>query len=467
MLGLGWLTLRAAQEALKGGRLDEAQRLLAQPGVRDHKRAVEVRQQLARAFAERGEKALRQDDVSAAWADLCKAEKEHADDVVAVGLRQALTRLGLVEIRALLEVGEPGRATEAIAQLRDRDARPSELELLDEAAKAWVQARDHADRGEFPEALFILDRVQRLLPWAKRSVERYLFAVHERQQRCAEQLEALHQAAQKERWHEVLRFAEEVLTTAPQHVEARAIRARAWKAIEPPTMICRSPRAAESPDAAKAVPVAGSGDAAATGAGAAQGMAFHLWIDGVGGYLVCLGNRITLGQATPESTVDVPLLADVSRLHAALTRDSEGYLLHALRTAHLNGKPVEKALLRNGDRVTLGSCCQLQFRQPVPVSTSARLDLVSGHRLRLAVDGVLLMADTLIIGPGQQVHVQMPETQQSVILFRQKNGLGIRTNGMMTINGQSVRERGLLGSGAHVMGEDFSMTLEPVRTVAS
>jgi hypothetical protein len=189
---------------------------------------------------------------------------------------------------------------------------------------------------------------------------------------------------------------------------------------------------------------------------------FHLWIDGVGGYLVCLGNRVTLGQAVPEAAVDVPLLADVSRLHATVTRDSEAYLLHALRPASVNGKAVETALLHHGDLLTLGTGCKLQFQQPVPVSTSARLDLVSGHRLKLAVDGVLLMADTLVLGPGEKVHVPMPDLKDSIILFRQGHGLGIRTAGTVAINGQSVRKRGFLEMGARVVGEDFSLALEAV-----
>jgi hypothetical protein len=190
--------------------------------------------------------------------------------------------------------------------------------------------------------------------------------------------------------------------------------------------------------------------------------AFHLWIDGVGGYLVCLGHRVTLGQAVPDAAVDVALLADVSRLHATLTRDSEAYLLRALRPTRVNGKSVETALLRNGDVVTLGESCQLQFQQPVPVSNSARLDLVGGHRLRVAVEGVLLMADTLVLGPGRHVHVSMPELKEPLVLFRQENGLGIRGGSQVAINGQSVGERGLLEMGARVVGEEFSLALEAV-----
>jgi hypothetical protein len=449
MLGFGWLTLRQAQEALKAGRLEDAQRLLALPNVQGHKHSWETRQQLARAFAQRGQKHLRQEDVANAWSDLLKAEQVAACEAAATDLRQALTRLGLAEVRALLEVSEPGRAVEAIALLRDRAAQAGELEPLEEGAKNWVQARAEADRGDFGEAVETLQRVQRLLPASARAVERFLFGVHERQQQFHEKLPALHEAARRQQWHEVLQLSEQLLASAPQHAEVRSLRQRAWKAIEPATAVeaaaNRERKPVEknnhhSPSAEK----------------------FLLWIDGIGGYLVCLGNRITLGQATPESTVDIPLFADVSRLHAMLTRDSEGYLLQALRPARINGQTVERVLLRSGDRMTLGGCCQLQFRQPVPVSTSARLDLVSGHRLRLAVDGVLLMADTLLLGAGNQVHVSVPDLKQPVVLFRQKNGLGIRCPTPIKINGQSVCERGLLEPGATVVGEDFSLTVEPM-----
>ena len=59
--------------------------------------------------------------------------------------------------------------------------------------------------------------------------------------------------------------------------------------------------------------------------------------------------------------------------------------------------------------MTLGPSCQLQFRQPAPPSATARLDLVSGHRLLLGVDGVMMMAETLILGAGPQVHVPVPD----------------------------------------------------------
>jgi hypothetical protein len=185
-----------------------------------------------------------------------------------------------------------------------------------------------------------------------------------------------------------------------------------------------------------------------------------LWVDGVGGYLVCLGSRVTLGQATPDAAVDVPVFADISRHHATLTRDAEGYLLEAVRPVQVNGQKVERALLQSGDRLTLGASCQFVFRQPVPVSASARLELVSGHRLHLAVDAVLLMADTLVLGPDSQVHVAVPDLKQPLFLFRQKEGLGVRYAGNLTMAGQPFKERAAIMPGVPVVMDDCSLTVE-------
>jgi hypothetical protein len=446
MLGLGWLAIRQAQEALRTGRLEEAQRLLAQPSAQGHKRSWELAQLLTRAFVERAERHLQHDDRATAWADLLRAEQVGAGDDRAVLLRQALTRRGLAEVRSLLEAGEPARAVEAAAQLRDRAVRQPELDPLEEAAKDWVQARDQADRGDFAQALQGLERVARLLTTTPAALGQFRRGLEERSQEFARLLGPLHEAARREYWQDVLRLSEQILALAPQHVEARKVRSRAWRAVEPPT---------EVPGAARLRPEAAP-------AKEPSGEQYLLWIDGVGGYLVCLGNRVTIGQATPEACVDVPLFADVSRLHAALTRDAEGYLLEALRPVQVNGRPAEKALLHSGDRVTLGSSCQLQFRQPVPVSASARLDLTSGHRLRVAVDAVLLMADTLVLSPTAQAHVVVPDLKEPVILYRQKDGLGVRHGGRFRVNGQSCDGRGILEPGATVTGDDFSLTLEPV-----
>ncbi len=447
MLGFAWLAIRQAQEALRTGRLEEAYRLLCQPAAQGHKRSGQLLKQVARAFVSRAERHLQQNDKAAAWNDLVAAEQVGVTDQAIARFRQQLTQLGLKEVHELVETGEPGRAAEAIAQLRHRSVGLSELRALEEAARSWMLAREQADRGEFALALQAVGRVVRALPEQPPALRQFLTELEYRQRTFATAQVQLHAALDRKDWHEVMQLAEQALSLAPQHIEARKARALAWRVIEPETVAQASRRSElprpETPDAEQR---------------------FLLWIDGVGGYLVCLGSRVTLGQATQDAYVDVPLFADVSRIHAALNRDSDGYVLEAVRPLRVNGQASERALLQSGDRVTLGSSCQIQFLQPVPVSTSARLDLVSGHRLALPVDGVLLMADTLILGPGAQAHVQVPDLKEPVVLYRQKEGLGVRFGGNLCIDGQRCNERGTLGSASTVSGDDFAFAIEPVGT---
>ena len=101
----------------------------------------------------------------------------------------------------------------------------------------------------------------------------------------------------------------------------------------------------------------------------------------MGGYLVCLDDRIVLGRAGPDSPADVPLMGDLSRNHATLVRSGESYMLQAHHASFVNGKPVtDQTVLRDGDVIRLGSTVELEFRQPSPVSATARLAIVSRHR---------------------------------------------------------------------------------------
>jgi hypothetical protein len=442
MFGFAWLTLRQAQVALRNGRLEEALRLVELPAVRNHRRAVELLASLARAYVERGEQHLKRDDPASAWADLLQAEQLGVPPKASERLRQGLTRLGLAELRAQLQNGDVTRAEEAVMKLRQRGTATAELGVLEEGLRGWLRARELAGRGEFPLAVEVVSQAGRLLGVNSR-LESFHAELLQHKERTPELLARLHDAGRRERWQEVVEVAEQILAAAPQHPEARALRTRAWKALEPAT-VSLAPMAAEEDTTADPLPPR-----------------FFLWIDGVGGYLVCLGHRLTFGQALPGARVDVPLVADVSRLHATLTRDGEGYVLEAVRPVQVNGGLVTRALLQPGDRVTVGASCQFLFRLPVPGSTTARLDLVSGHRLPTSVEGVLLMAETLVLAAGPQAHVQIDELKQPVVLFRHRDGLGMRHQGEMKVNGQVSNGRTLLPPNATVSGAEIGFAIEP------
>ncbi len=189
---------------------------------------------------------------------------------------------------------------------------------------------------------------------------------------------------------------------------------------------------------------------------------FFLWIDGVGSYLVLMSHRLTMGQANPEMPLDIAVLADVSRHHATLQRDGETYFLEAIRPVSVNGKTTNRSFLRSGDRFTLGASCQFQFWQEVPTSTSACVDLVSGHRFARPVQSVLLMSETLVMGPTPQSHVTIPDLTDTVVLHRSKTGVAIRVTGRVNVDGVWHTEKAPLHAKACVFTDQLTFALEPL-----
>jgi hypothetical protein len=191
---------------------------------------------------------------------------------------------------------------------------------------------------------------------------------------------------------------------------------------------------------------------------------FMLWVDAVGGYLVCLADEVVLGQpALGRGKPDVPILADLSSRHARIRRDGEGHLIEALRPVRLDGRPVAPMTwLSDGNQIELGEGVRLLFRRPCPLSATARLDFVSHHRTQPTTDGVLLMADSCVLGPKSHSHVLCRNWSREVILFRHEGELCCRTAGRFEIDGVACRDRGRLTWNSRVSGDDFSFNLEMI-----
>jgi len=79
------------------------------------------------------------------------------------------------------------------------------------------------------------------------------------------------------------------------------------------------------------------------------------------------------------------------------------------------------------------------------------------------VEGVLLMSETLVIGPTGQAHVTAPELKQPIILFRHRDGLGVRYKGELRVNGQVSAGKAFLPPVATVTGDDVSFAIEPTK----
>jgi hypothetical protein len=123
---------------------------------------------------------------------------------------------------------------------------------------------------------------------------------------------------------------------------------------------------------------------------------------------------------------------------------------------------VTTAPLRDGDVVRLGSTVELEFRQPSPVSATARLRVVSRHRLPLAVDGVILMAETCIVSNSKQAHIDSPSLDAPIVLYRQGAALWCRAPGGFEVDGRACAARAPLTLQSSVLGEGYSFSLEPL-----
>ncbi|WP_152052440.1 FHA domain-containing protein [Tautonia marina] len=494
MLGHWRVVLKQAEESARAGRLDEALALASRADVAEYRQAVVLRGKWARELVHRAARRAEADDLEGALADLASAESFGAAPDLLASRRSKLADRLADDLRTDLATGAPDRVVERLAALADHKLNSPTLRRLREAAEAWKVARTEARRGEFGLAFELLDRADHLAgDDARSALGSYRRELETRQQAASAKADRFYRtlADSPDQWPAILAAAEDLLQTVPDHPAARQARSRAWQqigAIGPrvPTLpqrgsTVKGARTAEirflddrtltDPSPASPAPAA----TATTEAGRTPSRhggphgRLLLWADVIGGYLVCLDDEITIGRAGPDSTADLPLLADLARRHAVVVRDGEHYTLRALQPTFVNGRAIDSAPLRDGDLIRLGANVELEFRRPSPISATATLRLMSRHRPPMAIDGVLLMAQSCLIGPTRQCHIAAPKLDQPIVLFRQADTLWCRCPGSFEVDGSPALSRAPLTTSSAVKGEGFSFSLEPLepRTAAS
>ncbi len=477
MWGQWRLTLRKAEHALKVGRLDLAAGYVARAEVRSYRQARELASRVALALAGRAEEHLKAGDSQRAWIDVAQAEKlDGAHDRLGQ-LRQELVRHTLDEATRLLKAGQQAAAIACLDRLTKRGVNTAEARQVRDAAAAWQSAAQQARLGKFADAIELFEKARGLMPDCE-PLEESLQQAWSARDRLATLEAELHRALAGHDWSAELAVADQILAIAPEHVQARAARRRAWQAVGAPVSAIGGGRRAmignqqNGPGQALTVvrpggsPAILGDEANAPNAEAAEkpGQRFLLWIDGVGGYLVCLGDRISIGQPAGWH-VDIPVMADLSRLHAWIERDGEGYLLRAVRPATVNGHSVrEKSVLADRSEIVLAKGVRLKFRRPNPLSTTALVEIASSHRLSLPTDAVLLMAETLIVGANSGSHVVAPGWTREVVFYRQGEELWCRTAGGFEVDGQACHDRARVTLSSRIRGEGFSLALEPLES---
>ena len=158
------------------------------------------------------------------------------------------------------------------------------------------------------------------------------------------------------------------------------------------------------------------------------------------------GVRWSVGGLSRASTVDICVQADWPRLAGQISRRGADYFWQGQRAAD------QKILLTDGTQVPVDGSALMTLGKPSQLSDTAVLSLNGPHRFDQHVDGVVLVRETILVGPGSDCHLRCRDASDRVVLQLKGN--------------QWYAKAGLLGDfqrlevGSRVVLQSLAMTLE-------
>jgi len=192
---------------------------------------------------------------------------------------------------------------------------------------------------------------------------------------------------------------------------------------------------------------------------------FLIWVDGVGGYLVCTDPINFIGQAVEGSIVSIPLQADVRQRHARIETIAGQHVVQPMGPVSIAGREVpvdESVAIKSGQIISLGDRVELAYRQDHPLSKSARLDFVSRHRTLPWSDGVILAGQSIVLGPNPNNHVFCPGWKADLILFRRNDQWFAKSSIGFCVDDHTMGSEAEIRFDSRLYGDSFSLKLEPV-----
>lgn len=466
------LQLRSARRAVADGRWDEAADMLASESLREFLPAKQLSQDLAGRLVERARNRMAGGQSQAGWQDLNKAARLGAAEAEVAEIRRVQADDRLARAIELLASGDTTAAKTELDRMHERNLGGNERRAWQMIANHIDNADQRAVKGELAVAIESLEKGKRLIPVETgadviRQLTNRLQRLRADAPRLLELDARLHKAVAAADWTEALAAAEAVLELAPQHTAARQARHRAWQAVGMEVTRAHAPRSPQrgfgkwqAMASTHAHPRSGKAD---TVTDRKPGKRLVAWIDAVGGFLVCLGDEIVLGQPAADGSVDVPFLADLSRRHAIIRREGEAYVLTPLQRTTVDGQLLkESAVLRDKTVVKLGDAVELRFRKPHALSNTAVLEVLSHHKTEPAVNGIVLMSESCILGPQPHSHVRCRGWESDLVLFRRGEELMCRTHAPVEVDGQTCVGQAVLAGNCRIESEEFALSLEEI-----
>lgn len=469
--------LREARLAMADGRWDEAAEMLSSDKLREFLPAKRLSQELAGQLVTRARQRIENGNSQAGWKDLDRAARLGAVETALSDVRQDETRRRLQKAQNLLAQGDAAAARQALERMEHRRLGGTDRRMWQMIAQHLEHSDLRARRGDVTSAIESLEKAQRLLPGD--APENVRLGLQDRSTKLHDAAASIHQldsqlhaALAASNWTEVLKTAESLLELAPQHSAARQARHRAWQVVgmevtlpyKPNGLAAktpwqRSPAAQRLAESTRQLARSGKVDTVINER--TPGKRVVAWIDEVGAYMICMGDEIILGQPAAEGGVDVPILADLSRRHAIVRREREAYVITPLHKTAIDGRIVtEPTVLRDKSLITLGNGVELRFRKPHALSATAVLEIISRHRTEPAVDAIVLMSESCILGPQSHSHIRCRDWTGDLVLFRRNDELMCRTQKQIEIEGQTCTGQAAVSGNCRIEGEEFALSLE-------
>lgn len=468
------LKIRAARVAFDEGRCEEASALLRRESLRGFLPAKRLSQEVATRLVDRATAKIACGDSMAGWDDIRQVERLGGSEQLLDEFRHSQARRGIANTQRLLEKGETAMAEGQIAKLEQRHLGGDERRLWKRIVRLISNAKARAYSGEFAQASEQLAKVERLLPPENNALATQIAnrqaELAKDAQKCPPLVKSLHDAIHQQNWTEVLAKAEAVLELAPEHPPALAARRRAWEAVglkatarhERP-QFRRASGKAPSPLVPETLPWRKSATIDTMTTDPKLKKRLIAWIDEIGGFLICLNDEVCIGQPTAEGGVDIPVRADLSRRHASIRRERENYVLTPIHTTKVNGQILTGPhVLPNQALIELGDSLRLRFSKPHTLSATAVLRVESKHKTEPAVDAVVLMSESCVLGPGSSSHIRCPGWESDLVLFRRGHELQFRSTQVVETSDGLDTTSGIITADCRISGENFALSFEEV-----
>jgi hypothetical protein len=133
---------------------------------------------------------------------------------------------------------------------------------------------------------------------------------------------------------------------------------------------------------------------------------YMLQVDGIGAYIVVVGDCLTLGPISSRTRPDIGFVTSPDDSAKTIERIEGDYFL----------SPGRK-LLCEGDKIDISSRCRMKFTQPNPASATACLALSSAKLPRSDIQSIILLDREMILGPSRNCHIQSGHVQENMTFF--------------------------------------------------